>query len=174
MKNKNLPAVIAIFFLILSSIAVLAGIGETVGMLDFGKVYRGGRETFTYRVISSDLTPMPIIGEMQGNLTEIATFKPKRATVSSNSSVLVSVTVRMPKNATPGNLYTGTITFVSDYERPIQGGAVGVGIKTGVTKKARAVASEETAPFPWPLVLVGAILAIVISIIIYQLRGKKK
>lgn len=175
MKNKNILATIAIFFIMLSSIAVLAGIGETSGLLDFGKVQRNGQETRSYGVINTDPTPMPVVGEISGNLSNVATFVPKRFTIPASGTRQVQVTVRMPKNAIAGQIYTGSITFVSDSESAGLKGGTGVGVKLGVLKKARATVSAEVKPgisLPLPLVFGAIIAAVAISILLIKYNKK--
>ena len=147
MKLTNwfkLFAVIALL-IILSANTVSAGLGQSAGVLNFGNISRGGKETLSYGVLNTNKFPVKVDAQLNGaEIEKIATVEPKTATIRPDSYIPVYVTVRMPLNAEPGKIYSGHVMVRESKDTAAPGGT-GISFGVAVIKNVAAVAAEEIA-----------------------------
>ena len=166
-KRYHYIVVAILFITIVSSGVVKAGIGQTAGELTFGDIPRGGEKTLTFGVINTDPTPMPVVAELLGNFSEVATVEPKRAVIPTGETLTIKVTVFMPRDAVVGAVYGGSVVARTDYQTA-GAGAVGASLLLAVRKDGSAFAASEVKPakFPFVLIVVVAIILIVALLVV--------
>ncbi len=144
LKNYSIIFATALLSIILTTCTVSASLGQSAGALDFGDIPRGGKETLSYGVKVTGKYSMTVTIQLSGEIEKYATVEPKVATIPANSYIPVYVTVKIPRNATPGTMYEGHVLVKQAKNSPAVEG--GLTFDLGLFKYVKAVAGEEIAP----------------------------